>query len=130
MIFIIDTQAWIDYFVGNKQGSIIRNLLQNMTNKAITMECCLSEIRGYCLKNNIDFNRLYEIIKGSSLVLPVLREHWLSAAKIRYEMRKTIKNFGLIDAILVSKQRELECKLVTGDHHFKNLKNIFFIGEN
>ena len=127
MIFLIDTQTWIDYFVGTKQGTIIQKLLRNEANKIITVECCLSEIKGYCLKNSIDFNRLYEIIKRSSLILPVLREHWLNASKIRYEIRKTIKNFGLIDAILIAKQQEFNCKIVTGDHHFKNLKNILFI---
>ena len=130
MIFIIDTYAWIEYFIGSKPAVQLQQLFNDKKNKFVTMECCLSELRGYCLKNNFDFNQLYDIIKVNSLVLPVLREHWINAAKIRYEMRKETKNFGLIDSILVAKQQELNCKIVTGDHHFKNLKNVVFIGEN
>ena len=58
--------------------------------------------------------------------LGVLRMKGLS--KIKHELRKKIKNFGLIDSILVAKQQELNCKIITGDSHFKNLKNVVFIG--
>ena len=91
------------------------------------MECCIAELRGYCLKNNFDFDVLFNGIRKNSLILPVLREHWIKAAKIKHNLRKKIKNFGLIDSILIAKQEELNCKIVTGDYHFKNLKNIIFV---
>jgi hypothetical protein len=54
---------------------------------------------------------------------------WIGAAKIRFEMRKKIKNFGLIDSILVAKQQEFKCKVISGDFHFKSLKNVVYMGE-
>ena len=42
-------------------------------------------------------------------------------------MMKTIKDFGLIDAILLAKQKELKCKIIIADQHFGNLKNIEFL---
>lgn len=129
MIYLIDTYAWIEYFRGSKQGLILKKLFTNIKNKFVTMECCLAELRGYCLKNNFDFNKMYDIVKKNSFVFPVLREHWINAAKIRFEMRKKLKNFGLIDSILMAKQEELKCKIVSGDYHFKNSKNIVYIGK-
>lgn len=128
MIFIIDTYTWVEYFIGSKQGAKLQELFDNLRNKFITMECSLSELRGYCLKNNFNFEQMYSVVEKNSLVLPVLREHWINAAKIKHEIRKKIERFGLIDSILVAKQKELDCKIVTGDHHFKNLKNIVFVG--
>ena len=129
MIYVIDTHAWIEYFIGSNQGSILKKLFNDKNIKYITMECSLAELKGYCLKNNADFDRLYNIIKKNSLILPVLRYQWINAAKIRFEIRKKVKDLGLIDAILVAKQNELKCAIVSGDPHFKNLKNVVYIGD-
>ena len=129
MIYIVDTHAWIEYFLGSKYGLILKKLIGDRNNKLITMECSLAELWGYCSKNNVVFNRIYDIVKRNSFVLPVLTNHWIKAAKIRFEMRRKVKDFGLIDAILVAKQNELKCAIVSGDPHFKSLKNVVYIGE-
>ena len=49
---------------------------------------------------------------------------WIEAADLRHTMRKTQKDFGIIDALLLAVQRMLDCTLVTGDPHFKGLKRI------
>ena len=128
MIYIIDTYAWIEYFSGTKGGDTVKNLFANKENKFITMECCLAEVLGYCLRNKLNFSELYKILKSNSIILPVLRSHWIEAAKIRSEARKKVKDFGLIDSIIVAKQNELKCMVISGDKHFKNLKKIIFIG--
>jgi len=128
MIYIIDTHPWIEYFLGTKIGLNLKKLFENQNNKFITLECCLAELRGYCLKNKYHFDQILNIVKRNSFIFPVMANHWIEAGKIRFELRKKIKNFGLIDAILLSKQKELDCKLVSGDYHFKNMKNIVFIG--
>ncbi len=128
MIYIVDTYAWIEYFKGSKHGAILKNLFKKENDKFVTMECCIAELGGFCLKNKMDFNRLYNVVKTNSIILPVLTAQWLNAAKIRFELRKKMKTFGLIDAILVAKQQELKCKVVSGDPHFKNLKNVVYIG--
>jgi predicted nucleic acid-binding protein len=129
MLYIVDTYAWIEYFSGSKQGSILKKLFEDQKNKFITMECCIAELVGYSLKNNIDFRKIHTIVKTNSVILPVLTDHWIEAAKTRYELRKKIDAFGMIDAILVAKQKELKCKIISGDSHFKKLNNIEYIGE-
>jgi len=96
--------------------------------KSITMECCLGELSGYCSRNDLDFNKCYSIIKKKSIILPVMQEQWIKAGIAKTALRKEKTGFGLIDAILLVKQRELKCKLVSGDSYFKGLKNIVFLG--
>ena len=62
-------------------------------------------------------------------MLPVQIDIWLKAAETKYEIRKKIKDFGLIDAILVAKQNELDCMLISGDEHFKNMKKVVYVGD-
>lgn len=127
MIFIIDTYAWVEYFIGSKEGQRVKELFENRKNKFVTMECCLAELRGWCIRNNIKFQEILGIVETNSEVLPVSRDNWVNAAFIKSEMMKTIRDFGLIDSILVAKQKELKCKIITADKHFKNLKGIEFL---
>ena len=129
MIYIVDTYAWVEYINGTSKALLLRKLLQNIENKFITMECCISELAGFSFKKGIDFEKIYELIKANSIILPVLTKNWIVAAKIRHELRKKIANFGLIDSILVAKQEELNCKIISGDPHFKTLKNVVYIWE-
>ena len=129
VIYIVDTHAWIEYFMGSKSGLILKNLFDNKDKKFITMECSLSELEGFCLREDADFSKMYSVIKKNSIILPVLTGHWLEAAKIRHETRKRVKDFGLIDSILVAKQNELKCTIVSGDKHFKRFKNVVYVGE-
>ena len=129
MIYIVDSWAWIEYFIGSQAGSILKKLLSNKNNKFISMECTISELKIYCLGANEDFSRMYNVLKRNSVILPVLTNHWLEAAEIRCEIRKKVKDFGLIDSILVAKQNELKCKIISGDSHFKNMKSVVYIGK-
>ena len=127
VIFIIDTYAWIEYLTGTSKGEILRRLFKNIGNKFITIECCLAELKGYCLKNSFDFDKMNDSVKKNSVIFPVLREHWLAAAEIKSEMRKKFKDFGLIDSILIARQKELNCKIISGEKHFKGLKDVVYI---
>src|SRR3989344_5719413 len=129
MIYLIDTYAWVEYINGSNKANVLRNLFPNPNSKFITMECCVSELAGFCLKKDVNFGKILKVVKANSVVLPVLTKTWIEAAKIRFELRKEIQHFGLIDAILVSKQRELKCKIISGDTHFKGLKNVVYIGD-
>lgn len=127
MIFIVDAHAWVEYFTGSKAGLILKRLLDNKNHRFITMECTTSELKSYCLRTGKDFRNMHNALKRNSIILPVLNAHWLAGAELRHEIRKKAKDFGLIDAILVAKQNELKCMIVSGDPHFKNLKNIVYI---
>ena len=129
MIYIIDTYGWIEYFKGSKKGEIVEKIINNNKNKTITLECCIAEIMLYCLRNNFEFSRALHLIKTNSYVFPVSIDTWLDAARIKFEIRKNRPGFGIIDAILISKQKENKAKIVSGDSHFKGLKGIVYIGE-
>ena len=127
VVYIIDTYAWIEYFSGTDKGEILSKLFKNINNKFITMECSLAELKGYCLKNNFNFDKMHSAVNKNSFIFPVLKEHWLGAAAIKSEMRKRFKDFGLIDSILIEKQKELNCKIISGENHFKELKDVIYI---
>jgi predicted nucleic acid-binding protein len=124
---IVDSYAWVEYLRGTKKGEKVKSLLNKRNNDFITIECCIAELKGWSLKNEINFDKVFRVIKSNSRIIPVLIKDWVKAAEIRFEMRKKIKDFGLIDSILVAKQKELNCLVLSGDKHFRNLKDVEFI---
>ena len=128
MIYIVDSWAWIEYFIGSKNGLVFKKLLENKNHKFITMECTLSELKSYCLRTNNDFDHIRNVTKRNSVILPILAAQWIEAATIKHEMRKKVKDFGLIDSILVAKQKEFNCIIISGDKHFKGMRNVVYIG--
>lgn len=128
MEYIIDSYAWIEYFLGSLKGDTLKNLFLDERNIFYTLECCLAEIRGWTLRENEDFDRLFNIISANSELISLTKINWIDAGKKRHEQRNIQKDFGLIDAMILVKQAELKCKIISGDAHFKNLKNVIFLG--
>jgi len=51
----------------------------------------------------------------------------IAAGKLHAEMRKHIKDFGLSDAFILALAKTTNSKILTGDRHFKNVKEALFI---
>ena len=126
--YIIDSYAWIEYFNGSKKGEILKKLFLEEKNKFYTVACCLAEIKGWAIKNKQDFERFYLIIKSNSDIIDLNENDWIIAGEERAKQREKQKDFGLIDSTILIKQIEIKCKVITGDLHFKELKDIIFLG--
>src|SRR3989344_3045557 len=127
MIYIIGSYAWVEYFLASKKGEIIKRLFENEENVFLTIECCIGEIKGWSLRERENFGSIYKVIRVNSRMISSTVYDWIDAAQERFELRKSIKNFGLIDAMLLVKQKEFSCKIISGDHHFKDLKNVIYL---
>ena len=127
--YIIDSYAWIEYLIGSNKGKVLKNLFSEQKNNFFTVECCLAEIKGWSLKNNEDFENIFKIIKSNSEILKIIEQDRIMAAEEKFEQRKTQKDFGLIDAVIVIKQKQLNCKVISGDSHFRLIKNSLFMKE-
>lgn len=127
MLYILDSYAWVEYFIGSQKGEVLKKLFLGEKNRFATVECCLAEIHSWALKNKQDFDSLFRIIRSNSTILPLTEHDWIDAGKEHFEQRKTQHNFGLIDTVILIKQKEFNCLIVTGGKHFKGKKNIFFL---
>jgi len=130
-MFIVDTYAWVEYFKGSECGRKVAKVIDDKKSHLITLECCLFEIKGWALRAEQDFERIYTAIRQNSDIEPIFTEDWLEAAQIRHEMREKekIADFGLVDALIVAKQRGHNCKVLSGDRHFKGFGGVVYVGE-
>ncbi|MEK6960726.1 MAG: PIN domain-containing protein [Nanoarchaeota archaeon] len=128
MLYIVDTYAWVEYLIGSKKGSILKKLREDDSNGFLTVECCLAELKSWCHRDGQDFERVYDIVRSNSIIIRVAEADWILAADEKIRRRDRHPDFGLIDAVILVKQKERGCKVVSGDRHFKGLKDVVFLG--
>ena len=125
-IYIIDSYAWIEYSLGSEKGLILKGLF-GTNSQFYTLDCCLAEIKGWCLRNNKPFDEFYSLIQINSDVISIANDEWIKVGECKYLEHQYQRNFGLIDAALLILQLKLGAKIITGDSHFKDKKNIVFM---
>ena len=128
-MFIFDTYAWIEYFIGSEKGAIVNRIIEERDDTIITLECNIAELKGYCLRQGSDFEESYTIVRANSEIHSIHIEDWLDATQIRHDMRKTRKHFGMIDSLIIAFQKKYGGIVVTGDSHFKGLEDVIYLGE-
>ena len=124
--YVVDAYAWIEYLDGTDSGNKVSAILEN--NDAIfTCAVTLGEVVSKVARMGKDAKVAYDVLLGNSQLVIVDEELSLQAGLLHCEMRKTAKNFGLADAYVLATARRLESKILTGDPHFKPLKEAIMI---
>jgi predicted nucleic acid-binding protein len=123
---VIDAYAWIEYLDGSDAGSKVTAILEN--NDAIyTCAITLAEVVSKVARKGKDVKVAYDILLSNSQIISIDEELSLQAGLLHSEMRKTEKDFGLADAYVLATARKLKSKVLTGDAHFKSVKDAIII---
>ncbi len=125
--YIIDAYAWIEYLEGSSRGVKIRNIVENSKNKVYTCAVTIAEIVSKFLRRNFDPETAFNAIIADSHVISVNDKLSFVAGQLHAEMRKHVKDFGLADAYILACAKNYNAKIVTGDPHFKNVKDVVMI---
>ena len=124
-IFVIDTFAWIEYFIGSKKGETVKTFIEG--NKAITPTIVIAELSAKYSNEGKDFSNKLKFIKFNTKLASLNEEIAAFAGKIKTGQRKRKKDFGLADAIIYATAITLHAKVITGDPHFKDIKEAILI---
>ena len=128
MRYVIDSYAWIEYFMGTKAGENAKAIIENSEEK-ITPTICLGEVYAKALK--VESQELAEkqktFVKEKSALVYLDESIAVESAKVQVRMKKEIDGWGLADSIVYATAIVKKAEVVTGDEHFKKLKNVLFI---
>jgi len=128
MKYVIDSYAWIEYFMGTKTGEKVKPIIEN-TEEKITPTICLAEIYAKTLR--VENDELAEkqriFIKEKSALAPLDEKTAVEAAMLTSKLKREVPGWGLADSIVYATALIKKAEVVTGDEHFKKLKNVTFI---
>jgi PIN domain nuclease of toxin-antitoxin system len=129
MKYIIDSYAWLEYFMGSEAGRKVEEIIDNEADEKLTPSICLAETYAKILKteDNEKAELRRAFIKSRSALISLDEDLAVEAAKTDVAMKKKVQNWGLADSIVLSTARDRKGKVVTGDPHFRELDDAHMI---
>ncbi len=123
---VIDSYAWIEYLDGTELGRRVRDLIES-NDEVFTCALTVAEVVSKVARKNKDVKVAYDVLLNNSKVVNADEELSLQAGLLHCEMRKSMKDFGLADAYVLATAKRLKAKVLTGDVHFKGVKEAVLI---
>lgn len=125
MKILIDTSAWIEYFIGSKRGEIVNNYLNE--NEVLTSVVSLLELSYKSDRENWNIRDYLNFIKIKSQIKGIKESSIIEFGKLYNNSRKKENSFGFADAILLQTSKDENATILTKDLHFKNFDNVVLI---
>jgi len=125
--YVVDAWAWVEYLIGSESGSKLREILDEEGSMVYTCAVSLGEVVSKVAREGKDVEAAYALLLSNSQIVNVDEELSKHAGLLHCEMRKTLKDFGLADAYVLATARRLKAKVLTGDLHFKGVKETVLI---
>jgi len=128
MKYVIDSYAWIEYFMGTKAGETAKGIIE-CSDEKITPTICLAEVYGKTLsvENQEPAEKQRAFIKEKSALAYLDESIAVETAKVQVHLKKEINGWGLVDSVVYATALVKKAEVVTGDEHFRKLKNVVFI---
>jgi predicted nucleic acid-binding protein len=126
--YLVDSSAWIDYFLANEPGEKVKAFLEGKNNVCFTSALSVAEVTIKLKKAELDYSSAFSTMKSISTILPIDDSVSFDSALLYVEKRKKLKDIGIVDVILMIQARRDHLTIITGDRdHFKDEKNVIFI---
>ena len=129
MKYVIDSYAWLEYFMGTEPGGKVKEIIDSEADEKLTPSICLAETYAKILKTEdeekAELRRAF--IKSRSALVPLNEDLAVEAAKADVAMKRKVHGWGLADSIVLSTARNRKGKVVTGDPHFRGLAEAHMI---
>ena len=125
--YVIDAYAWIEYLIGSRAGEKVKSILEEEGNEIFTCAVTVAEVISKTAREGRDFEAAYDILLSDSQVVNVDEDVSKEAGVLHSEMRKTRRDFGLADAYVLAVARRTKSRVLTGDVHFKGVKEAIII---
>ena len=124
--YVVDSYAWIEYFRGSKAGKKARGFIEG--DKAATATITVAELREkYAREGWPYFDEDLLFITSSTAIVNLTKDIAVKAGEINVAIKMKVKGWGMADSIILATAQVAKAKVVTGDKHFKGLKQAILI---
>jgi predicted nucleic acid-binding protein len=122
---VIDSYAWVEYFRGSKAGEVARPFIES--GNALTPTMVLAELSDKYSRERQEVDDDLFFIKSKSRILVLDEETALEAGRMNAKMKKEVKGWGMADSIILATAKKNGAIVVTGDEHFRGLRDAMMI---
>ena len=123
---LLDSYAWIEFFIASKQkGETVKQILSKQI--CYTSAISIAEISEWCEKNRLDSRKHIDTVIRKSVILNLNEKMLEMAGRINFARKREVKNWGLVDSIILTSAKIHCLNVVTGDKHFKDVEGTIII---
>jgi len=126
MKYLIDAYAWIEYLEGSKEGEKVDEFL-NQNNEIFITSITIAEVVSKIKRKNGNSELAYESMIKNTKIIEITPNISKEVGLFHAEIREKIPTFGLADAFLYIVSKKINAKIITGDRHFKDFKEVIQI---
>ncbi|MBI2659700.1 PIN domain-containing protein [Candidatus Woesearchaeota archaeon] len=119
---LLDTSAWVEFFIKSEKGEIVKRYLK--TEECQTSIATLAEISNWAMKENLNGKELTDFVIMSTRLLHLNPEISFLAGELNFKRKKIVRNWGMIDSMILATGFIYGLKILTKDSHFKDLENV------
>ena len=119
---ILDTSAWVEFFIESEKGELVKNILQ--AEKCCSSIVTLAEISNWALRENQNGKECLKFIVSTAKILNLTHETSFLAGELNFQRKKVVKNWGMIDSFILATALIYDLKILTKDNHFRDLENV------
>ena len=128
-VVIFDAYAWVEYALDSPKAERVAELLESAS-EAITPASVLAELKESMLRQGIRVvvvNRILAYVKSRTTIVGIDSTVAELAGEINFTQKRTIKNWGMLDSFVYATAKVRRGRVLTGDPHFKQLKDVIYI---
>jgi len=126
--FVIDSYAWIEYFAGSEKGKSATKYIES--GESVTPTVVVAELSRKLLREALAGRETAEgrltrlqFVRSATTLLDLTEELATKAGEVDVERKRKVHDWGLADSVVLASARQLSAKVVTGDKHFRDLKD-------
>ena len=126
--FVVDSYAWIEYFRGSEAGRRVREFVEggnSATPAIVVTELSAKLARDIKAGAETDDGRRrrLDFVRSTTPVAVMDGDMAVLAGEVDMKRKERVRNWGLVDSIVLTTARSVGAKVVTGDRHFADLKD-------
>lgn len=119
---LLDTSAWIEFFLASVKGKKVKERLDNT--ECFTSIVSLAEVTNWALRENQDPDLLLDTIVKLSSIINLDKDIATLAGKLNFERKKTNKKWGLLDSFILATGMLYDLTILTKDLDYRNLPDV------
>jgi len=126
-ISVVDSSAWVEYFAATEAGLKVKKIVEDGDNEIVTTVVTIAELSSFYKRNNIDFERPYNVIIKNSKIFQMDENVAKGIGEIHFEAKSKNKKFSFADSVVLYAAKKLKAKIITKDLDFKDFKETILI---
>jgi len=119
--FVIDSFAWFEYFSGSEAGKRAMDHIEK--GESLTPTIVIAELSEKYMTIRVDFKEKLNFIGFRSTLIPLDERIAEYAGRLSVERKVKVERWGMVDSIILATARLNKCRIITGDEHFRDLRN-------